>query len=122
MQKLSAFMFCSCGVDLLLMLFCDLTARLLQDVPDPFNWVVYDPFNQFGEATCTTFVKCPKAPTAQDQFVTMPAGTSRMIRMQVTGAPPLDWLVYSPPGSGNISEIYPNNSVVYSPNFDFCSE
>eukprot|EP00775_Hariotina_reticulata_P009164 gene9164-9331_t len=91
------------------------------NVPDPFNWVVYDPFSQFGEATCTTYVKCPEAPTAKDQFVTMNAGTSRLIRLQVTGQPPLEWLVYSPPASGELSEIYPNNTVVYTPFPDFCS-
>lgn len=93
----------------------------VEDVPDPFNWMVFDPFGQFGEATCAVFIRCPDAPTARDQNVFMEAGGSRLVRLQVTGSPPLDYLVYSPPGNGNISAVFPNNSVLYTPNADFCS-
>ncbi|KAF8061370.1 mannose-1-phosphate guanylyltransferase 2 [Scenedesmus sp. PABB004] len=92
------------------------------DSPDPFNWIVYDPFGQFGEATCSVFLTCPDPPTAKEQTVTLAAGErNRTIKLQVTGAPPLDFMFYAPPNEGDLSDVSANYSVVYTPHEGFCS-
>ncbi|KAF6256145.1 hypothetical protein COO60DRAFT_144935 [Scenedesmus sp. NREL 46B-D3] len=93
-----------------------------EDVADPFNWIVYDPFGQAGEATCSVILRCPDPPTARDQSVQLAVGeTERLIKLQVTGAPPLDYLIYAPPGNGKLTRPTIDNTVVYTPNWDFCS-
>eukprot|EP00775_Hariotina_reticulata_P010164 gene10164-10324_t len=90
-------------------------------VPDPWNWVVYDPFGQYGEGICTMYIMCPDPPTARDQIININAGEARLIRLQVTGSPPLDWFFYSPPLGGKLSDVYPNYTVLYTPDTNFCS-
>jgi hypothetical protein len=93
-----------------------------EDVADPFNWIVYDPFQQAGEATCSVILRCPEAPTARDQSVQLAVGEKeRLIRLQVTGAPPLDYLIYAPPGNGKLTKPTIDNTVIYTPDADFCS-
>lgn len=70
-----------------------------EDISDPFNWLVTDPFGQFGEATCNVILRCPDPPTARDQTVQLaPGEKSKLIQLSVTGSPPLDYLIYAPPG------------------------
>lgn len=93
-----------------------------EDVADPFNWIVYDPFGQAGEATCAVILRCPEAPTARDQTVQLNVGEKeKFIKLQVTGSPPLDYLIYAPPGNGQLTKPTIDNTVIYTPNWNFCS-
>eukprot|EP00775_Hariotina_reticulata_P010162 gene10162-10321_t len=90
-------------------------------ITEPWNWVVYDPFGQFGVASCTMYLGCPDPPSARDQIAVMNAGESKLIRLQVSSAPPLEWVLYSPPLGGDLSSVSPNNTIWYTPNQNFCS-